>query len=231
MQKIFSLFKQLTPDFLQVWFCFVGKMLAFKSGALVMLSAGVSTGVTFYFKELVKGTEVKHLVLPIAVHIVGSFFFFLFVLGDLGTGLWASKIENARRKNPRKNFIKPDKLYKTFWKMLGVILLNTMFASLCLFTELIDGDYSYLFTLWMLVTSWLMASGFEFHSIGDNILKATGNKPPIFGFFEKLLNAVQRKAISRVEREIDPSPTQYEEQDQDINPKISENDETKENQE
>ena len=61
-----SLFKQLTPDFLQVWFCFAGKMFAFKSGALVMLSAGVSTGVTFYFKELVKGTEVKHLVLPIA---------------------------------------------------------------------------------------------------------------------------------------------------------------------
>ena len=57
-----------------------------------------------------------------------------------------------------------------------------------------------------------MASGFEFHSIGDNIFKATGEKPPMFAFFEKLLNAVQRKAISRIEREIDPNPTQPQEE-------------------
>ena len=207
-----KIIKEFLPDFIQVWFCVVGKVLAFKGGALLTLSAGLSTGIIFYFNQLVVGTETKQLILPIAVHIAGSFFFFLFVIGDLGTGLWAAKIINLRRKMPQKNYVRPEKLYKTFWKLLGIMLLNTMFATLCIFTELIDGDYSYLFTLWMLVTSWLMASGFEFHSIGDNILKATGEKPPMFAFFEKLLNAVQRKAISRIEREIDPNPTQPQEE-------------------
>ena len=48
-----------------------------------------------------------------------------------------------------------------------------------------------------------MASGFEFHSIGENIEKRTGNKPEIFGFYDKVLEVVQRKAIAKVEQAFD----------------------------
>ena len=138
---------------------------------------------------------------------------FLFVLLDLFTGLNAAKYLNTISPRPQKNFIKSYKLYRTLWKVLGVLLLNTMITFLCLFTEIIDGEYSYYFTLWALVTVWLMASGFEFHSIGENIEKRTGNKPEIFGFYDKVLEVVQRKAIAKVEQAFDVLETEPKEKE------------------
>ena len=182
---------------------FIGKLFLFKKGSLVLLSSALSAGALFYINEMLKGTEVRHLVIPIFTHIVGFCFFFLFVLLDLATGLWNAKYQNEISAKPQKNYIKSHKLYRTFWKSLGVLLFTSLIMFLCLFTEIIDSDYMYAFTLWALVTVWLMASGFEFHSIGENILKRTGNKPEIFGFFDAILTVVQKKAIGKVEQVFD----------------------------
>ena len=49
-----------------------------------------------------------------------------------------------------------------------------------------------------------MACGFEFYSIGENLAKrGGGKKPPIFGFVDKILDAVQRKAISKIDKSFD----------------------------
>ena len=48
-----------------------------------------------------------------------------------------------------------------------------------------------------------MAAGFEFHIIGENIEKRTGNKPEIFGFFDAILTVIQKKAIGKVEQVFD----------------------------
>lgn len=184
-------------------FAFLGKIFGFKKGALSLISAATSTSIVYYLDTILQGTETKRLVLPIFVHIFGFIFFFLFVLLDLFTGLQKAKYLNTISARPQKNFVKSYKLYRTLWKVLGVLLLNTMITTLCLFTEIIDGGYSYYFTLWSLVTVWLMASGFEFHSIGENILKRTGNKPEIFGFFDAILTVVQKKAIGKVEQVFD----------------------------
>ena len=167
------------------------------------MSAATSTSIVYYLDAILQGTETKRLALPIFVHIFGFIFFFLFVFFDLFTGLHAAKYLNTISAHPQKNFIKSYKLYRTLWKVLGVLLLNTMITTLCLFTEIIGGEYSYYFTLWALVTVWLMASGFEFHSIGENIEKRMGNKPEIFGFFDAILTVVQKKAIGKVEQVFD----------------------------
>ena len=184
-------------------FSFIAKLFAYKKGSLLLFSALMSSGITFYLGEIMKGTEVRHLVIPIFTHIVGFCFFFLFVLLDLATGLWNAKYQNEISAKPQKNYIKSHKLYRTFWKSLGVLLFTSLIMFLCFFTEIIDSDYMYAFTLWALVTVWLMACGFEFHSIGENILKRTGNKPDIFGFFDAILTVVQKKAIGKVEQVFD----------------------------
>ena len=214
-------------------FAFLGKVFGFKKGALALISAATSTSIVYYLDTILQGTETKRLALPIFVHIFGFIFFFLFVLLDLFTGLYAAKYLNIISAHPQKNFIKSYKLYRTLWKVLGVLLLNTMITTLCLFTEIIGGEYSYYFILWALVTVWLMASGFEFHSIGENILKRTGNKPEIFGFFDAILTVVQKKAIGKVEQVFDvlekePAPepeneVEPEEQNTNINTNQNEN--------
>ena len=184
-------------------FSFIAKLFAYKKGSLLLFSALMSSGITFYLGEIMKGTEVRRVVIPIMVQMVGFCFFFLFELIDLFTGLWAAKYLNEKSANPQENYIKSYKLYRTLWKTLGVLLLNTLITFICIFAEIMDADYIYGFILWSLVTVWIMACGFEFHSIGENILKRTGNKPEIFGFFDAILTVVQKKAIGKVEQVFD----------------------------
>lgn len=202
-------------------FAFLGKIITYKKGSLLLFSAVMSSGITYYLGELLKGTEVRRLVIPIIAHLFGFSFFFLFVLVDLGTGLWAAKYKNEKSANPQKKYIKSYKLYRTFWKSLGVLLFTSLIMSLCLFTEIIDSDYMYAFTLWALVTVWLMASGFEFHSIGENLEKRTGSKPEIFGFMDKILDVIQRRALKKIDTvgeenqcEIKEQPTEEVEQEE-----------------
>ena len=83
--------------------------------------------------------------------------------------------------------------------MLGVLLLTTLVALLVLFTEIIKSSYAYNFTIWALVVIWVLASLFEFHSVGKNIEKRTGSKPEIFGFMDKILDAIQRRALRKID--------------------------------
>ena len=182
---------------------FLFKIFAYKNGALVLASSGVSAGIVYYLGVLLEGTETRFLVIPIFAHVIGFCFFFLFILLDLATGLWAAKFQNAISVNPKKNYIRSHKLYRTVWKMLGVLLLQTMITTTCLFAEVMNGDYFYKFTLWAMVTLWIMSCGFEFHSIGENIEKRTGKKPEFFNFFDKILTLIQRKAINKIEQAFD----------------------------
>ena len=186
--------------FIKVGISFIGKLFAYKNGALFLVSGGVSSGVVYYLTELAKGTETKNLVLPILVFIFGFFVYFTFSLIDLLTGLWNAKYQNSILAKPRDSYIKSYKLYRTMWKGLGITMFAFMIMLVCMFTELIDGNYSYYFALWALVTVWLMASAFEFHSIGENIEKRTGEMPEFFRFIEKVTSAVQVGIIFRAKK-------------------------------
>lgn len=186
--------------FIKVGISFIGKLFAYKNGALFLVSGGVSGGVVYYLTELAKGTETKNLVLPILVFIFGFFVYFTFSLIDLLTGLWNAKYQNSILAKPRDSYIKSYKLYRTMWKGLGITMFAFMVMLVCMFTELIDGNYSYYFALWALVTVWLMASAFEFHSIGENIEKRTGEMPEFFRFIEKVTSAAQVGIIFRAKK-------------------------------
>ena len=186
--------------FIKVGISFIGKLFAYKNGALFLVSGGVSSGVVYYLTELAKGTETKNLVLPILVFIFGFFVYFTFSLIDLLTGLWNAKYQNSILAKPRDSYIKSYKLYRTMWKGLGITMFAFMIMLVCMFTELIDGNYSYYFALWALVTVWLMASAFEFHSIGENIEKRTGEMPEFFRFIEKVTSAAQVGIIFRAKK-------------------------------
>lgn len=186
--------------FIKVGISFIGKLFAYKNGALFLVSGGVSSGVVYYLTELAKGTETKNLVLPILVFIFGFFVYFTFSLIDLLTGLWNANYQNSILAKPRDSYIKSYKLYRTMWKGLGITMFAFMIMLVCMFTELIDGNYSYYFALWALVTVWLMASAFEFHSIGENIEKRTGEMPEFFRFIEKVTSAAQVGIIFRAKK-------------------------------
>ena len=158
--------------------------------SFIMFSADPIVG------SILKNTDGKNLIMPLVVQVCGFSIYFLFVILDFFTGI-SFAIYDAKRKG-RKNIFNADKLWKTLWKTLGVLLLSMLVTLLVLFTEIIDSNYAYNFTIWALVLIWVLASLFEFHSIGKNIEKRTGSKPPMFGFMDKVLDAIQKKALSKI---------------------------------
>lgn len=179
------------------------KMVAWKNGALTLVSFMVGLPLSTYVEELTRGVELRKIILPFIVLIVGLIFYFAFTIVDMFTGLWKAKYLNSIAKKPQKRYIKSYKLYRTLWKFLGISLLSFMMMFLCLFTAVINMENTYYITLWILVSIPILASGFEFHSIGENIEQRTGSKPELFDFFDKLMTIIQRGILFRTKRAFD----------------------------
>ena len=198
------------------------KLFAYKNGALFLVNGSFSAAIIYYLSELMKGTETKNLVLPITVWILGVFLYYTFSMIDLFTGLWNAKYQNSKLPVPRKNFVKSYKLYRTMWKGLGVTMFTFMAMLVCIFTEIIDGHIAYLAALWFLLTIILMACAFEFHSIGENIEKRTGEKPPFFVLVERLTSVAQKGIILKAKKSFDMLEQEPAEEDE-VNPKNNDN--------
>ena len=179
---------------------FILKMFFYKDGAMAATSGIASTGIVFYLDELLKNTDTKDLILPFIVHIFGFLIYFFFTTIDLLTGLWNAKYQNTIAKNPKKNYVRSDKLWRTLIKGAVISVFGFMVMMVALFAEIAGFNTAYYFALWALVTVWLLASSFEFHSIGENIGKRTGEIPAFFLFIEKLTTAAQIGMIFRTKR-------------------------------
>ena len=201
----------------------VVKLFLYKNGALFLVNGSISAGFIYYLSELLKGTEMKNLVLPITVWVVGVIMYFFFTTVDLLTGLWNAKYQNSILPVPNKRWVKSYKLYRTMWKGLGVTMFSFLAMLVVIFTEIINGDYSYYFSLWFLVTVILMACAFEFHSIGENIEKRTGEKPAFFNLIERLTNVAQKGIILKAKKSFDMLEQEPADDDESLTQKPKEN--------
>lgn len=183
-------------------FSFIGKILSYKKGSLALLSLVAAGGVTEFLNMLTKGTNEKNLWIPVVVQFSGFIIFMFFSFVDMTTGIQAAKYRHQKLKREGTH-IKSYKLWRTLWKALGVMILSTMIMLLGVFAEIIASKYAWWIAIWALVGFWVMANGFEFHSIGENLQKRHGTKPPIFGFWEKVLGAVQNKIINKIDDSFD----------------------------
>jgi hypothetical protein len=206
--------------YLKIAATFILKIFTFKKGALALLSSIGALFVTFFLQVqvnktsptlfdydsvlnlLLKGAEVRDILLMILIQGGFCFFFTIFTTTDLITGIQNALYFNSIETTPLtpKDVIQSHKLWRTFWKSFGVVTLTMMLTFLAIFAVLSKSTALYWVMIWSLITFWTMACGFEFYSIGENLAKRNnGNKPPIFGFVDKILEAVQRKAISKID--------------------------------
>lgn len=183
---------------------FVLKIIGFKKGSLLLISGGISAFIVEYMEMLLEGSNLKSIAIPIVLQLFGFMLFMGFTTLDLITGIQLAYFKSKCPENKsKKRYIKSYKLYRTLWKILGILLITTMMMLLCIFLEIVDFNYGYWICLWSLTVLWLMANGFEFYSIGENLTDRRGDKPRIFSFWEKVLNAVQNKAIKKIDSSFD----------------------------
>lgn len=182
----------------KILFTFLAKALIFKNEALAVFSTALSLGLTPYLNSLLVDTDMKNIILPVMVFIIGSTLFFLHCLLDFLTGIYASKVLNERKAVPDKSYIKSYKLWSTLWKMIGVNLFCSVLCIISVGLEIVDAGYFYYFFMYAQTAVWLLACGFEFHSVGENIGKYNDSVSPIFSFIDKLLNVFQLRFLSSV---------------------------------
>lgn len=176
------------------------KMAIFKKGSLSILSFSLSIGVYEVWKKLMIGVNVRDLFLPILIFCVGFILYFIFLCADLHTGLQVAKYQSyIRNKGKRVDYVKSYKLYRTLWKLLGVTLMGSLLMITTLILILISYDFLQKTVLLISLTVWILAAGFELHSIGENHKKRYGYKPRIFRFFDIILNSFEKKVINKVD--------------------------------
>lgn len=189
-------------NFLIIAVGYIWNVLSFKKGSALILSTFISLFMTIstngIFEAVLKNTDIKNIIVPIFVEIAGFTLYFLFNIADFGAGIWFA-ISHAKKYN-LKVFFESEKLYKTLWKMLGVLLLTILIMFIAILSEIIGASYAYKFFIFALTLVLTLASLYEFRSIGKNIEKRTGSKPEIFGFMDKVLDRIQRRTLKEIDK-------------------------------
>ena len=183
---------------------FLLKMIKFKNGSLTLLSFTMSLPISYWFNILIGESNPKHLMIPILLMAIGTIMFVLICLMDLWTGLSVARYNSIKRfGNINKNYVQSHKLYRTLWKLLGVILLSFLLTVTSLMIEIMELSWIYVVSISFQGTVWLLACGFEIHSIGENHLKRYGYKPRFFKFWDNILNIFEKKVADKIESSFD----------------------------
>ena len=178
------------------------KMVFAKNGGLSMFSALFSSISLTEILSVFKVFDKAHIMLPLMVECVFLFLFTMFTSIDMATGIYAAKKVNAQRNNPQPKVIQSFKLWRTGWKFFSVTMVTVALTFLSLIAELAGSGWMYTAFLWVTVWFWIIVIGFEWKSIGENLERASGDKPAIFKFWDKLLNVLQVAGMKRVSKTI-----------------------------
>lgn len=149
--------------------------------------------------SITDGLSMKDFTMVIAIEGWGFIFYCLFLLLNFVTGLQAASYENRKRIMPRKSWIRCEYLYRTLWKTLGILFLTTMIAGLALLLIVMEYRAAYYTALWFLIVFWLLAAGYEFYSCGENIERRNGKKPHIFALWDKILAAIEKLFMKKLD--------------------------------
>lgn len=181
------------------------KAALYKKGSLLVLSAPLSVGTYEVFSKIIEGTEHKNLMLPLICSAICIIVYFLFFITDFVLGLVASNYESGI--NP--DWVKSERLYTSLGKLGGVLLVNIIFLVIDIFLVIMGFTATAKVITALLVAVNILASLYEFHSIGENIKRRTKSKPKLFGFFEKITSTLEVKIMSRIAKTIDPKGDDY----------------------
>lgn len=184
---------------------YINKIIYIKEGAFKMLGILAAAPPTFglykYFDIIFSGADVKKIYITLGIQVGMLLIFGLFSSIDMVIGIQASLQENATGENPlpANKVIKSNKLWSTFWKSFGVIVLTAMLTFIAIISIALEATVTTWITMWALMGFWFMACCYEFYSIGENIGRRNeGKKPRVFQFFDKVLEALQQKAIDKI---------------------------------
>ena len=173
---------------------FIKKTFTFHNGALLVPAVTAGPILPELVEKILGGTTHKDLAMPILCAGVGLVCYFLIYTSDFITGLIAAKHE----AKGAPGYIKSDKLWSSFWKLFGVLLVLFFLVMFCLLFAVVDNSFLYNIFLYGIVAVMVMVSLFDLHSIGENHKRRYGKKPALFEFLDRVTKAIDEKIMQKI---------------------------------
>ena len=170
---------------------------------LIISSQQFTDFLTDFWSLVGQNVELRDIAVAVTIEVCLIAFFWLFSAGDFGSGIVASLQENKRLENPLpvRVVIKSSKLWKSFWKFFGVITLTWLITCIAIICAILQSDILYWTCIWFLIGFGIMANGYEFYSIGENLARMdNGKKYPIFEFAFKVLDRISNKLLNKIDK-------------------------------
>lgn len=184
-----------TNDASLTLFGYIGRIFTFHNGALVIISALPSIGLSEAFDALLGDTPLKSILLPLAVSIVAIFSYGLMFLIDFLYGLYTARQLAGRGKE----FFVSAKAYSSIFKGLAVVCLIfilTLFSMICALAAW-DWTSKGLATFAALIG--IMGAAFDFASIGENNAKLNdGKQHKIFIWLRSITELIEDEIMLRI---------------------------------
>jgi hypothetical protein len=174
---------------------YLEKILDFHNGALVVIALAPSWGITQLFEIIFDGVKKKQLIMPLVVVAFGIFAFFSLYLVDFILGVTASRKQEIE--------ITASKLWESFWKFFGVIILMFSMVIFCFLFIALNLTSFYRTFLYITVAINIMICLYEFASIGRHLKIIYGKKPTYFTFFENVSKTIENGIIKKLQKLFD----------------------------
>ena len=193
---------------------YLGKLLSFKNGAPVTISVIVASFSVVTLDTLLSRIDHGQLLTYLLIGVVSIGLFYLATIFDIVTGMLASRQEHINSTGSTRGYIKSNRAFRGIWKITAVTILIVTFTLFNIIMEMAGlHTVAYMFLAFNIFFA-LLAVGFEVHSIGENIERHSGEKPQILHLFEKILDVVQVKFITRIGKAIQESGTTKNKEDE-----------------
>lgn len=169
------------------------KAITFKNFYGTFLASAFATVITLPFiKELVGDIPSRDFLIPL--FIAGIFFigYGALVALDTLTGIKAAKIEGQK--------LEKEKLKYIIYKITSHLVLSIGLLIMQGVIRLALPEFVYATSVWASTTLFILVSGFEFHSVGENLERIYGVKPKMFSLLERILSIVELKFFDKLKQ-------------------------------
>ena len=175
-------------------FGFIKRISGQHNGALIVISAPPSFGLTEMLDALILDIPIKTLILPALVAFSVILGYFIMFTIDFAYGLYAAK-KAAGKGN---EYFESDKAYSSIFKMFAVVSL-IFFLSLFSIIAAV-ANWETLSKIFIILSAGIgiMAMLFDFSSIGENYKKINGNQARIFIWLRNITEIIDEGLTSKI---------------------------------
>lgn len=151
----------------------------------------------FILKTLYDDIDIKSVAVVSGINGLFLILYGVVLIMNMISGMVAYRYE-IKKRGIYRSFFKCNLAYKTIFKAASVIVLNIGISLVSLFVSIMGYDLLFNGCMFILLFMWSISISYEYHSIGDNLLRRFGSKPKFFQMWDNILAIIEKMFIKKL---------------------------------